>query len=153
MRSEELCGKFSAHPDNWAAPHRGIRWAQGRRVQGHGIAVADELVRRNRMLGAAIRALTGEHAATCAAASAGREALSQLQRAHDQLQDQVGPWRMYDNGSTSHNAIGCDDDKEFSSICKPCNPDLLQCVQIAAVGSLFPHLSILLNSQAGVSNE
>lgn len=76
--------------------------------------MADELVRRNRMLGAAIRALTGEHAATCAAASAGREALTQLQCSHDQLQDQVGPRRMYDNGCTSDDVIGWDDDPDLS---------------------------------------
>ena len=101
------------------APWR-ILWAQGRRVQGQGIAVADELVRRNRVLGAAIRALTGEHAATCAAASAGREALSRLQWAHDQLQDQVGPRRMCDSGRTSYVAASCDDGLEPSCSCKPC---------------------------------
>ena len=62
---------------------------QGLKVKNEGIAVADKLVGRNIALRGAIRALTKEHASTCAAAEAGREDMSRLQRAHDKLQEQV----------------------------------------------------------------
>jgi len=62
---------------------------EGMKLQTEAAAVADELVARNQALSSAIRALTAEHAATCATSAAGREELSRLQHAYDVLDHQA----------------------------------------------------------------
>lgn len=64
------------------------------KLQTEAAAVADELVARNQALSSAIRALTAEHAATCATSAAGREELSRLQHAYDVLDHQVSKMHM-----------------------------------------------------------